>query len=278
MPRAHPLIWCMCWALGSVTLAPALARAQDDHALPPEQPDQAQVQDVGEADALTRLATRKAAEAPPPVQQDEPDTPKKPDTPDQPERADAPPDPYEQQPLGSLPAGARRPRSGGDEGPGPIGSSWVLSTITALGAVLGLILLFRLLYTKITGHALAKGHSAALEVLTRVAVAPRSHILIVRLGQRILVLGDSANGLTPLATVDDPEEIATLLKSITSGQPNSITRGFSQLLHGFNNEYADDQLDVASGADGDEQRTGRARDEVSGLLSRVQSLARGAGR
>ena len=142
-----------------------------------------------------------------------------------------------------------------------------------IGAVIGLVLLLRLAYTKITGRALATGRSHAVHVLARVAVAPRSHILLVQLGQRILVVGESAGGLNALATIDEPDEVSGLLRTVAGDQAGSITRSFSQLLDRFNSQYPENERPEADRFAVAEHATGRARDQVSGLLSRLRSLA-----
>ena len=261
MLRTRRLIWCVCWVCSTALLAPTLVCAQPDDNLGPIPSVRApSPRTGGESDRLTLLARRKVAEL-------APDTPR-------PERRPTT-DFDEDRPLGRAQAdnGAAPP---GDTPAEQLssGPSWLLNTVTGLGAVLGLILLLRALYARITGRAMSSGQHPAVEVLARVAVAPRNHVLLIRLGQRILVLGDSAQGLTNLATIEDPDEIAGLLKSVVAGRPNSISRGFSQLLGRFNHEYPDD-LSAAAGLDRGKQRTGRARDEVSGLLSRVRALSRG---
>ena len=216
--------------------------------------DVEQLQNIDETDRLTRLAQRKAG-----------------DTEEQPEANQAL-QLDENQPLGSSRPGVNRSlrqRSKGDDSSSP----WLLRTVTALGAVIGLVLLLRLAYTKITGRTLATGHSHAVQVLARVAVAPRSHILLVQLGQRILVVGESTGGLNALATIDEPDEVSGLLRTVAGDQTGSITRSFSQLLDRFNSQYPENGPTDADRFAVSEHATGRARDEVSGLLSRLRSLA-----
>ncbi len=150
------------------------------------------------------------------------------------------------------------------------GGSWMLQTITALGVVIGLILLLRAAWSRLTGQVVATGHSPVVEVLSRTTIAPRNQLLLIRLGQRILVVGDSPAGLRTLAHVDDPEEIASLLTAISAAKPNSISQNFSQLLNRFNGEYESDALDV-EGGDAAEHRIDRARNSLSGLLARIRT-------
>jgi len=148
---------------------------------------------------------------------------------------------------------------------------WALQTIAALGLVIALALALRWAWVKLTGHVPARASSPVLEVLSRTTIAPRNQVVLLRLGGRILVVGDSPAGLRTLANVDDPEEVASLLTAITAAQPTSMSQGFSQLMHRFNNEYErpEEELD---GRDAEGPRLDRARYSVSGLLSRLRHV------
>ena len=265
MVRQGRLTCCLfSCVLAAAAFAPIVVRAddQDVEAEAPAGVDQAR--ETPTTDGLTRLALRMAGQsAPEPAPVAEPDP-----APDRPQTAGF----DERQPLGRASRGAPGRRGVGSDDR-PLSSSWWLNAVTALGAVIGLILLLRLAYSKITGRACATGRSAAVQVLTRVAVAPRSHILLVQLGQRIIVLGESTNGLTRVASIEEPEEIACLLKAVAADRPDSISRGFSNMLDRFNRQYVSDEAPSADRLGDSDHVTGRARDEVSGLLSRLRSLA-----
>ncbi|MEX0744025.1 MAG: flagellar biosynthetic protein FliO [Phycisphaeraceae bacterium] len=149
--------------------------------------------------------------------------------------------------------------------------SMALNTLTALGIVIGLILLLRWAWVKLSGQPTIQS-SPVVEVLSRTPVAPRNHILLVRVANRVLIVGDSSAGLRTLATVDDPEEIADLLTAVTAGRDTSITKGFNQLLGRFQGEHDTAHVDD-EGRDDGEHLFDRARDSVSGLLSRVRVMA-----
>ncbi len=193
----------------------------------------------------------------------------------QPDRGAAPEyllvDPIERQPLG-MPSGS----SDAQAAPAhevPKQSDWILKTLSALGVVVGVILLLRVLVTRFSSRAATSTHSPVLEVLTRVSIAPRNHVLLIRLGNRILVVGDSSAGLQTLADIDDPEEIVGLLTGIASAKSNSISTGFTHLLSRFNSDY-DTTRRIDEGADDTEQSVDRARDQVSSLRSRIRALSR----
>jgi flagellar biogenesis protein FliO len=158
----------------------------------------------------------------------------------------------------------------------PRGSDgWMLNTLASLGVVIGLILLLKWGWMKVGGVA-AVGSSPVVEVLSRTAVAPRNHVLLVRVGGRVLVLGDSSAGLRTLANVDDPEEVANLLEAVTAARPTSVTRGFMQLLSQTDEAY-DKARVKQEGGDSGEWRIDRARESVSGLLSRVKAMSQRGG-
>ncbi len=156
------------------------------------------------------------------------------------------------------------------------GQGWVLNTLTALGVVIGLVLVLRVVVTKLGGRA-ATAPSRAVEVLSRTSVAPKNHVLLLRVGGRVLVVGDSSAGLRTLSEIDDPEEVASLLQSVEVGRDASMTNGFNKLLARYTGSYSQREMYDEEGMDDGEVRVDRARDSVSSLLGRVRSIAGGGG-
>lgn len=184
--------------------------------------------------------------------------------------------PSERQPLGAATRSAAEPSAPLE--PQPADLSWVLNTLTALGVVVGVILLARVGLTRLSRRGKNGSNSSVMEVLSRVNLAPRSQVLLIRLGQRVLVVGDSSGGLRTLADISDPQEIAALLAGVAAGRPNSISQGFSQLFNRFNSDYTGRARRDEEGGDGAERYVDRARDQVSGLISRVRTMTgRGGG-
>lgn len=157
------------------------------------------------------------------------------------------------------------------------GTSWVLSTLTALGVVLLAIFACRGMMRRWFGAAAIAGATPVVQVLTRTSVAPRNHVLLLRVGGRILVVGDSAAGLRTLASIDDDQEVAELLTAISASKPTSVTGGFRQLLANFNRAYRRPQVGAEEGTDDKEFAVDRARDEVSSLLGKVRGITPGGG-
>ncbi len=80
-------------------------------------------------------------------------------------------------------------------------------TVLALFLVVGLVLTLARIWRKTVPGASTQLPAQAVEVLGRRPLAPRESIQLVRIGSRILVLGSSAEGLRPLAEIDDPVEV-----------------------------------------------------------------------
>ena len=173
----------------------------------------------------------------------------------------------EQRPLGPIGGGEGQETQGIGE---PTGG-WTLSTLAALGMVIGLIFAARWAYTKMGGKVVARS-SPVVEVLSRTAVAPKSHVVLLRVGSRVLVVGDGGGSLNTLASLDDPEEVASVLQSVQSQQPTSVSQGFAQLMGRFGGE-ADGRGSVKElGGDASEIHVDRTRDALSGLSSRIRNL------
>jgi len=174
--------------------------------------------------------------------------------------------------LGGKPNAAQTQPSSvlGNAGSG----NWFLQTLAALGLVIGLVLFGRWAWMKLSGQVSATGNGPrAVEVLSRTAVAPKNHVLLLRVGQRVLVVGDSAQGLRTLTEVNDPDEVADLLTSVTAQKENSATSSFQQMLGQVSGNFDEQALAADHGRDNSEHHFDRSRAAVSSLVSRVRSMA-----
>ena len=169
-------------------------------------------------------------------------------------------------PLG-LPTAASGPAAARGSGAFEVGSGWILSTLGALGTVIGLVLALRWIYGRMGGQV-ASPSSPIIEVLSRTSIAPRQHVLLLRVGSRVLVVADGAGTLRTLAQIDDADEVADLLGAVTVAKPNSLTGGFNQLLGRLGRDYDA----VEQGHDDQEVHVDSAREAVTGVLSRIKQL------
>ncbi|MEM8739355.1 MAG: flagellar biosynthetic protein FliO [Planctomycetota bacterium] len=159
----------------------------------------------------------------------------------------------------------------GQAGLDPPTGGWLLSTLAALGVVIALIFAARWVYTKLGGQVVARA-TPAVEVLSRTTVAPKNHVLLLRVGQRVLVVGDSSTGLRTLANLDEPEEVASILQSVTTAGDRSVSKSFNSLVARFNGEYEGKTRAQVEGGDHQEARFDQTRDSLSGLAARLRSL------
>jgi flagellar biogenesis protein FliO len=99
-----------------------------------------------------------------------------------------------------------------------------LRVTLALGGVIGLIFALRWgakwFYP---GVAPLKG-TASVRVLSRTVIGPRQQVVLIKVGRRILAVGDSGARLSPLCEITDPDEVASLLgaaRSATTDRANA---------------------------------------------------------
>ncbi|BAM04512.1 FliO/MopB family protein [Phycisphaera mikurensis] len=176
-----------------------------------------------------------------------------------PPAGDADPAPLESTPLAPRTAASREAEALPSAGSG--GSSlggYALPTLAALGVVVGLLYGLKAVAAKVGGVTPARP-SPAVEVLSRTGVGPKSQVLLVRVGARVLVVGDSAaGGLRTLAEAVDEAEVAELLRS-TAAAPAG---GFQALLASVGSEKADAVEDPPA----------RAPDPLAGVKARLERL------
>ncbi len=187
------------------------------------------------------------------------------------EQRDRLPDPIEHTPLGGMENKDIAALASQADHWRDSGMNVGLSTLSALGVVIVLILLVRWVWMKLSGRGLT-GRSSVVEVLVRTSIAPRNHILLLRIGSRIIVASDSAQGMRTLAQITEPEEVAQVMATVSAGSPGSMSRNFSQLISGFSGEYDSRKLQD-EGADESEHAFDSARNSISSLLSRVRTIA-----
>ncbi|MFH1060201.1 MAG: flagellar biosynthetic protein FliO [Pseudomonadota bacterium] len=122
--------------------------------------------------------------------------------------------------AGPWPALAAEAEAAAPAGPPDLTSS-ISQMLLALGLVLALVLALYWLARRFLPGAAGLGQAAGLRVLGRLSLGPKKGLALVEVGRRVLVLGLAEQGLSLLATIDDPEEIAAL---------GAAKPGFGQVL------------------------------------------------
>ncbi|MHC4774872.1 MAG: flagellar biosynthetic protein FliO [Planctomycetota bacterium] len=197
--------------------------------------------------------------------------------------------PQESRALGPLPQ-STGPGRGGAGGPRSAARgldprvSEILRVGWALGAVVALLLLLRVGLRRLGGPLAGGGRpSGVLEVLARYPVARGQQLVLLKLCGRVVLLHQARTGMTTLAEVSDPDEVAAVLGRVGSASAGSARgpAGFSTLL---------DRLLARPGPAPDDEfaRTLGRESEIGGKVvvdltrrtrrPRRQPVARGGGR
>ncbi len=107
----------------------------------------------------------------------------------------------------------------------------------------------------------ARAPSGLVEVLARYPIAPRQHLLVLKLDRRVLVLSQSAggrgqaSGLSTLTEITDPEEVASILLKTRDDEGDSIAAKFRDAMdrqQSVHEAFATDESDTI-----EPQRLGR---------------------
>ncbi|HEV2296756.1 MAG TPA: flagellar biosynthetic protein FliO [Tepidisphaeraceae bacterium] len=174
-----------------------------------------------------------------------------------------------------------------------IGAFDTMHVVLSLGIVLTLIFALRWLGQRLFGKGMTSRSSRAVQVLSRNVISPKQQLLVVQVGRRLVVVGDSGQQMNSLCEITDPDEMAALIGQIheekreTSGNPfGSI---FGRAGTAFEKETEPHRsVDVAEeseeSADGlTTEATGEltgaspvhdTRDELSGLMDKVRLMSR----
>lgn len=149
---------------------------------------------------------------------------------------------------------------------------WNLSVLDILWPLLavlaGIVLLFWAARKYLPGVQRLTG-SAAVEVLARTHLAPRQSINVVRLGRRILVVGQTAEQLSPLASISDAEEVSELIGLCRSAGAGSATSSFRKVFQRMDKEFAAAE---DAGAETDDDELHRVRGELDSLADKVRRV------
>jgi flagellar biogenesis protein FliO len=146
----------------------------------------------------------------------------------------------------------------------------------ALGLVIALIFLLRwgarFLFPSVAGRS----PSRIVEVLARSVLTPKQQVMLIRVGRRLIVVGDSGSQLSTLCEIADPDEVASLVgqlreeKIFAASGFGSLVGRFTRRFESSDREESTSLIDAPETADRDEAD---ARTEIDGLRDRVRRLA-----
>lgn len=145
----------------------------------------------------------------------------------------------------------------------------------ALGAVVALILLLAWGYRTAIGKAAlplargAKTSAGVLQIVSRTSIAPRHSLCLVRVGQRMVLIGVSADRLTTLDVIVDADSVASLAGRAVADNVESRSNEFRQAL-------SDEKAHAAGVSDllvegVDDRSSVRLRDQLADTLQRLRT-------
>ena len=101
-----------------------------------------------------------------------------------------------------------------ESGPHSPWAQWT-RTLAALALVVVLIIAARFMLKRF-GPVSGAQRRDMLDVLARTAVSPRHQLLLVRVGRRVVLVGQSPASLETLSEVTDPDEVAALIETASA--------------------------------------------------------------
>ena len=161
------------------------------------------------------------------------------------------------------------------------GVNWT-QLVTATVVVLLLIVVLRYAAGWMMPGAMRGAGGRGVRVLGRTPIAPRQQVVLLHVGRRVLVVGDSAGTLSNLGTIDDAEEVAELLGQTSSTPPATATGRFKAMFGRATDTFVPPERVEAESLTADDDTENQpvdpnveaARDEISGLLDRMRSLTK----
>ncbi len=143
--------------------------------------------------------------------------------------------------------------------------------VAGLAIVVGLILGLRWAARrmKLVPHAGGAGRSVRL--LNRTVLSPKQQVLVLQVGPRVIVVGDSATGgMRPLCEFTNPDEVAALIGESKAANAPPPARSFGTAFRRASAPFADDPEDAPALPPDRADVPG----EVAGLLDKVRGLRR----
>ena len=149
----------------------------------------------------------------------------------------------------------------------------------SLAAVLGLITLLYWGSRRVMPAAAGAGRpTQAVQVLSRTRLSGKQKILLIQVGRRLLVVGDSGQQLNTLCEIDDAEEAAALIEQVSGASRNgsASASALSSAASRLRPAAAESGAGEANPDASPDLKT--AQQELDGLVQRVRRIASHADR
>ena len=154
--------------------------------------------------------------------------------------------------------------------------------VLSLALVLAAIFLLRWIAQQVLGTPSAKRSSRAVQVLSRSMIAPKQHVLVLQVGKRLLIVGDTGSQMNPLCEITDADEIAMMLSQLKQ-EKAPVAKAFGSVFGRAQKDFADDDSSVEptereSEADPEvDPAMATTQAELSSLMDKVRSVSKQLG-
>jgi flagellar biogenesis protein FliO len=151
--------------------------------------------------------------------------------------------------------------------------------LLAMGLVVALILTLKWGAGKVA-PGMAGGRSGkAISILSRLPVGPKQQLMLVRIGRRAVLVGNTGGQMNSLCEITDADELAHLIGQVESEKPTTVVSGaFASLFKKREREFEPEASEMAfenkSEPVADDQMAQTVRRELLGLTERVRGLSK----
>ena len=161
------------------------------------------------------------------------------------------------------------PQDGG--GGGPLGN--IGTTLLSLFAVIALIVVVVWVVRKLVPGFRGGADSGPVRVLGKHYLAPKLQLFLVRIGERVVVIGAAGGHLSQVCQITDKDEIAELLRQCEQARSGSISNSFRSLFTQDRSKLRDAAGDEPDDPDGSaDPETAEIRGELDSTVGRLREL------
>lgn len=147
----------------------------------------------------------------------------------------------------------------------------ITRAILALGIVMFLLLGLRAALRRFGGPLTGGRPSGVLEVLGRFPAGRGQHLVLLKLGRRIVLAHQTKGTMLPLSEISDADEVADLLAKIEAGSRQTQSRKFQSILGSLSSADSNGLWDEVRL--GRAEKTGFGGNEVIDLTRRPRKRA-----
>jgi flagellar protein FliO/FliZ len=151
--------------------------------------------------------------------------------------------------------------------------------VFALAVVLGAMYVTHRVWKRLGMPGAATRAAGSLQVVSRLSLSPKQQLILVRVGRRVVLVGNSGTQMNALCDISDPEEAAGILGLAATEREESVSATFDSVLGGEEKRFDEESnVDAAAVPGGEpvaeEAALANTRDELNDMMEKVRSLSR----